>query len=155
MQNDRIRKHSPVRLDDCGMAHAANILGDRWTLLILREAFYGVTRFEDIRNDTGIPRAVLTSRLKRLVDYGILLKKAYQETGQRKRFAYLLTAAGGELGILLASMMAWGDKHVLGKQPLLTIVDQKSGRPVKISYVDEHGKPIKAKEVGLRISNLK
>ena len=76
----RIRS-APVPRDQCGMALACDLLGDRWTMLIIREAFYGVTRFDDLRSDLGIPRGVLSSRLRGLVDRGVLETRPYREQG--------------------------------------------------------------------------
>ena len=76
---------SPIPLDICHLAKAIEILGDRWTLLILRGALFGVRRFDDFQKELEIPRTVLSGRLKKLVDHGVLTKQAYKEDGKRAR----------------------------------------------------------------------
>ena len=90
----------------CPVGRASRILGDRWVILILREAFLGAVRFEEFLPNTGINRAALTSRLAALVDHGILERKP----PKAKRAEYHLTTAGQELAPLLAAMREWGDK---------------------------------------------
>ena len=93
------RRRSPVAIDDCSMAMTIDLIGDRWSLLILREALYGVAKFEDIRADIGIPKSILSSRLSRLVENDILQKVKYQEPGTRSRHAYVPSDKGRELGL--------------------------------------------------------
>ena len=94
----------------CSVADALAVVGEKYSLLVLREVFYGVRRFEDIQRNTGAPRDVLTSRLRRLVDAGVLTRRRYSE--RPPRFEYRLTPAGRELRPVLLTLMAWGDKHV-------------------------------------------
>ena len=82
--------------------------------LVLREAFNGVRRFDDMQRRTGMPRQVLSQRLARLVDEGLLRKVPYQENGQRPRSEYRLTEKGLDLYPVLLAMMEWGDKHAVG-----------------------------------------
>ncbi|MFC4244512.1 winged helix-turn-helix transcriptional regulator [Gryllotalpicola reticulitermitis] len=92
---------------NCSLARALEIVGERWTLLIIRDAFYGVRRFGDFATQLGIPRAVLTARLKALVDEGILVR----ERDQRGAVDYRLTAKGQELWPVMRMLMGWGDKY--------------------------------------------
>jgi len=92
----------------CSVARTLDIIGEWWTLLILRDAFYGVRRFEAFREHLGISRKVLTSRLQRLTQEDILKKVAYQENPVR--FEYRLTPKGLDLLPILLSIMKWGDK---------------------------------------------
>ncbi|MFE5287606.1 winged helix-turn-helix transcriptional regulator [Nocardia sp. NPDC056611] len=101
-----------IPLDECGLARTAAVLGDRWTLLVLREAHYGITRFDDMRADLDIPRNALSTRLKTLVDTGLLAKSSYREPGARTRDEYVLTAMGRELLPALIALMQWGDRHL-------------------------------------------
>ena len=93
----------------CSVARALEAIGDRWTMLVIRDAFLGVRRFDDFQRDLGIARNVLTDRLNRLVDEGVLEKRAYQE--RPKRFEYRLTEKGADLWPVLVSLMKWGDRH--------------------------------------------
>jgi DNA-binding HxlR family transcriptional regulator len=98
--------------DNCSVARTLQVVGERWTMLVLREAFYGVRRFDDIQRGTGAPRNVLTERLKTLVHHGLLERVPYQEPGVRRRFEYVLTGRGRELLPALVALMQWGDRHL-------------------------------------------
>ncbi len=92
----------------CSIARTVDLIGDGWTPMVLREAFYGTTRFDDFERVLGIGRNVLSQRLGRLVDEGLLEREAYQQNPPR--YDYVLTAKGRELFPVLAAMMAWGDR---------------------------------------------
>jgi DNA-binding HxlR family transcriptional regulator len=94
---------------DCSIASTLEVVGDRWTLLVLREVFLRNRRFEDIQRRLGIARNVLTDRLARLVDEGVLSRVAYQE--RPERFEYRLTDKGLDLWPVLVSLLQWGDRH--------------------------------------------
>jgi DNA-binding HxlR family transcriptional regulator len=96
---------------NCNIAAALSIVGEKWTFLVLREAFNGVRRFDDMQRRTLAPRQVLSNRLARLVTEGILRKVPYQEEGQRPRSEYRLTEKGIELFPVIAALLAWGDKY--------------------------------------------
>ena len=93
---------------DCSIAQALDVVGEWWTLLVLRDAFQGVRRFDDLQRDLGIARNVLTDRLRTLVDAGILERRRYQT--QPERFEYRLTEKGLDLYPVLVGLMQWGDK---------------------------------------------
>jgi len=93
----------------CAIAGALEVVGDRWTLLILRDALYGVRRFNDFQIHLGVPRAVLAERLSRLVDDGIL--ETEDDQTHRGRRLYKLTPAGRELWPVLHALLTWGDRH--------------------------------------------
>src|SRR6516164_11779168 len=95
----------------CTIAATLAIVGEKWTFLVLREAFNGVRRFDDMQRRTGIPRQVLSSRLARLVAEGLLRKVPYQEAGQRSRGEYRLTGKGLDLYPVLVALMQWGDRY--------------------------------------------
>lgn len=118
------------------MARAAEVLGDRWTLLILREAFYGVQRYDDMREDLGAPRSMLTDRLTKLVNGGIMSRQSYQEPGDRVRQAYVLTEAGRDLALTLMAMTQWGEAHILNGKAPVEVVDRKSGMPLQVALID-------------------
>lgn len=93
--------------EDCAIARTLEIVGERWTMLILRDAFSGVTRFSDFRDHLGVPRAVLTERLNLLAEHGILTRA----TAASGRDEYVLTAKGQELWPALWALLSWGSKH--------------------------------------------
>jgi DNA-binding HxlR family transcriptional regulator len=94
--------------ENCSIARALERLGERWTLLVLREAFTGARRFEDFAERLDIARNVLTARLGLLVDEGVLERRRYQE--RPERFEYRLTAKGLDLFGVLVALMQWGDR---------------------------------------------
>jgi len=105
---------SEIDQQDCSVAQALSVVGDRWTMLILKEAFMRVRRFEDFLERTGAPRPVLADRLKTLVDNGVLEKRLYSE--RPDRFEYRLTEKGLDLWPVLISLLRWGDKWMTGKE---------------------------------------
>lgn len=92
----------------CSIAAALTFLGEKWSLLVVRELSLGVHRFDDIRRNTGAPRDILSDRLRRLEESGVLERRQYQE--RPVRFGYHLTAAGKELRPILLSLSQWGEK---------------------------------------------
>ena len=98
----------------CSIARALEVLGERWTLLLVRDALGGLSRFEEFQQSLGLARNVLTDRLRRLVDAGVLERVRYQERPERYR--YELTEMGRELGVPILSLMHWGDRHLAGPQ---------------------------------------
>jgi DNA-binding HxlR family transcriptional regulator len=119
---------------ECSIARALEVLGDRWTLLVIRDAFLGVLRFDDFQRDLGVARNVLTDRLQRLVEEGILERRRYQE--RPERYEYRLTDKGVDLWPALVSLMKWGDRHAGadGGPPML-IVHRGCGGEVDERFV--------------------
>src|SRR5690348_13077097 len=95
----------------CSVARSVEVLGDRWTMLVLRDVFNGVRRFDDLSRHLGIARDVLTKRLASLVDEGVLERRPYQEPGRRTRYEYRLTQAGLDLRPVLIALIEWGDRY--------------------------------------------
>ncbi|HWE90521.1 MAG TPA: helix-turn-helix domain-containing protein [Pseudonocardiaceae bacterium] len=124
----------------CSVARTLDIVGERWSLLVLREIFLGVRRFEPIREATGAPRAVLTDRLRSLVAAGIVGQRDYREPGSRVRQEYRLTDAGRELQPVLTALMQWGDRHLAGPEgPPLELRHAGCGAHVRATLACEHG----------------
>ena len=96
--------------DNCSIAAALGLLGEKWTLLVLRDVFNGVRRFEEMYQRIGAPRQVLSTRLALLVDEGILRRVPYREPGQRQRYEYRLTEKGLDLYPILVALLHWGDR---------------------------------------------
>ncbi|MEM6748627.1 MAG: helix-turn-helix domain-containing protein [Pseudomonadota bacterium] len=118
------------------MAQAAELIGDRWTLLILREAFYGVTRFEDMHEDLEAPRSALTERLRRLVDARLLERVPYREPGSRTRWAYVLTEKGLDLAFTFLALTAWGEKHITGEAAPVEVRDVETDEPLSLRLLN-------------------
>jgi DNA-binding HxlR family transcriptional regulator len=100
---------------NCSVARSLEVVGERWTLLIIRDAFLGLRRFEQFQENLGIARNVLTDRLNRLVDEGILERVRYSE--RPARYEYRLTQKGRDLNIALAGLRQWGDRYLSEKPP--------------------------------------
>ena len=96
----------------CSIARSLEVVGARWTLLIMRDALAGKTRFAEFRASLGIAPDVLSERLATLVEYGVMTRQPYQEPGSRQRFSYHLTEAGRDLLVVVGALQQWGDKHL-------------------------------------------
>jgi DNA-binding HxlR family transcriptional regulator len=138
---------SELRRENCSVARTVSVIGDRWTLLILRSALYGVRRFDDFQADIDIPRSVLSNRLAGLAETGIMERREYREEGQRARVEYPLTAMGRALGLPFFAMTEWGDTW-LGEPPSpYQLRSKSSGERFTTALVDEHGKVAKSGDV--------
>jgi DNA-binding HxlR family transcriptional regulator len=114
----------------CSVARAAGVVGDSWTVLVLRDLFNGIRRFDDLATHLGIARNVLTRRLAALVSEGIVVKVPYREPGSRERHEYRLTEAGRDLRL---AMLAWGDVHRAdGFGPPMRVEHAECGTPVHV-----------------------
>ena len=102
--------------DRCSMGKALDVLGPRTSFLLMREAFYGSTRFDEFTRRVGITEAAAAARLKELTEHGLLERRPYQEPGQRTRHEYVLTEKGRDLMPVALALMAWGDKHLTGSR---------------------------------------
>jgi DNA-binding HxlR family transcriptional regulator len=142
-----LRRRSPVSLRDCNLSKSFELIGDRWTLLILRSAFWGVRRFDDFQAELDVPRSVLSSRLAGLVDAGIMEKREYREEGQRARVEYPLTDMGRELGLPFFAITAWGDKWLAEGEPHFGLQSRANGQKLRVMLVDERGKPVKPEDI--------
>jgi DNA-binding HxlR family transcriptional regulator len=100
---------------NCSIARALELVGERWTLLIVRDALLGLRRFDEFQQSLGLARNVLTDRLNRLVDNEIL--KRYNYSDRPPRFEYRLTRKGRDLAVPLLALMQWGDRHVSPRAP--------------------------------------
>src|SRR5438093_52774 len=129
---------------DCSIARALEIVGERWTLLIVRDAFLGLRRFDQFQQSLGIARNVLTDRLNRLVDEGILERVRYSE--RPERFEYRLTPKGRELNIALTALRQWGDKHLSERPPRL-LRRKADKKPVVAALVPRGTKVLGPEEV--------
>ncbi|NRG18585.1 helix-turn-helix transcriptional regulator [Rhizobiales bacterium] len=133
------------------MALATEIVGDRWTLLVLREAFYGVQRFDDMRVDLDVPRSMLSDRLRKLVESGLMTRQPYQEPGERVRYAYALTDAGRDLALTMLALTQWGEKYASASESPVEVVSGKSGRRLHVALVDEAGEIVPLEEARLAL----
>ncbi|OII07782.1 HxlR family transcriptional regulator [Curtobacterium sp. MCBA15_007] len=120
----------------CPIARSLDVLGEKWTLMIVRDALGGSTRFSQFRQSLGIPREVLTARLASLVDGGVLERTTYKPEGARAREEYVLTGAGRDLSLVLLALGGWADRHRPSERPSdLRFVDADSGEAVEAAAV--------------------
>jgi DNA-binding HxlR family transcriptional regulator len=127
----------PARFDfdlsNCGIQRALDVLGEKWTLLVLREAIYGVRRFDDFARALGCGRGVLSDRLKKLVAANVLELREYSEAGQRPRAEYRLTAKGKDLFPALMALSQWSERWDPPTEgPVARVTSRRSGRPVRV-----------------------
>src|SRR5947209_20586734 len=109
MTDSSLVRRSPVEVCDCNLAKSFELIGDHWSLMILRSALYGVRRFDDFQAELEIPRTVLSNRLASLLEIGVMERRDYREDGQRTRVEYPLTKMGQSLKIGRASCRESGD----------------------------------------------
>ena len=142
---------SRTRFDqmNCGVAQALEQLGDWWTLLIVRDALLGATRFQQFESNLGIAKNVLTDRLAKLVEHGVFEKERLDEPGQR--YAYTLTRKGRDLWIPITALRLWGDRWVFGEDRAPAVFRERStGREVAgLVAVDADGNALDASELEL------
>ncbi len=131
----------------CSVARTLSVLGDRWTMLILRNAFMGIRRFDEFQRSLGVTRHVLSERLKRLVEYGILTKVPYVE--RQERFEYQLTDKGLDLYPIILTMVQWADKWMdMGLGKPIEFTHKTCGHKFSSKVVcSECNEPIDVKEV--------
>lgn len=136
----------------CPVARTTDLLGDWWTPIVLRELLLGTARFNDIRSHTGVSRAVLSQRLKRLESDGVVERHRYEEHPPRNE--YRLTEKGRALWDVIAAMWQFGDDWMFTERPgaPVELVDRRSGEPVRVRVVAEHtGAPIELDGTRVRL----
>ena len=117
----------------CPIARGLDVLGEKWTLMVVRDALAGSTRFSEFQRSLGIPREILTARLTSLVEGGVLQRSSYKPEGGRSRDEYTLTEAGRDLSLVLLALGDWANRH------------RPSERRSDLRFVDaEHGEPVEA-----------
>jgi DNA-binding HxlR family transcriptional regulator len=123
---------------NCSIARALEVVGERWSLLIIRDVFLGLHRFDELQASLGIARNVLADRLNRLVEEGILERVRYSE--RPERFEYRLTDKGSELDVALAGLRQWGDKHLSEKPP--RVLRRKTDKTRVVAALVPKGAPV-------------
>jgi DNA-binding HxlR family transcriptional regulator len=142
--------HRTYEGQNCSIAGTLELVGERWTILILRDAFLGVRRFDDFQRSLGVARNVLQTRLARLVDAGVLERRPYQERPQR--FEYRLTDKGRDLWPVLVALMEWGDRHLAPDGPP-TILQHRgcSGRVTRRLTCSDCGAEVGSRDIEPRV----
>lgn len=137
---------------NCTIGAAVSVIGEKWTFLVLRELFTGVRRFADLQRRTQAPRQVLSDRLTRLVDDGLLRRVPYREQGQRSRHEYRLTDKALDLYPILLALMEWGEQHAAPPDgPAVQLTHRDCGEPVRLAITCAAGHQVaSAREVTAR-----
>ncbi len=118
------------RTVQCPVANTLDLVGDRWTLLVVRDLLRGRSKFSELRETVeGVPPAILSARLKSLEEAGVVTKRQYQD--RPARFAYQLTAKGHALGVVVGAMATWGEQYAASD---LTLVDGECGHGIRVVY---------------------
>jgi len=132
----------------CSVARSLSVLGERWTLLVVREALSGTTRFETFRENLGLAANVLSDRLATLVDQGVMTREEYQEAGRRTRYEYHLTETGRDLHVVVGALQQWGDVHLPRPEgPSVVRRSARSSATVRVAFVDEAGREVPQADV--------
>lgn len=126
---------------ECPIARSLERVGEWWSILIIRDALNGATRFDDFRKSLGIAPNMLTRRLNALVEAGLLERRRYQERPPRDE--YLLTERGRDFRAVTVALMTWGNRHFAPEGPAVQMVDRDTGRPVDPVLIDRvSGEPL-------------
>ena len=132
----------------CSVARSLEVLGEKWTILVVREALRGVTRFSDFQQRLGVAKDVLAARLSTLVEFDVLERRSYRAEGERERSEYLLTDAGRDLAPVLASLVQWGDAHrPTGFGPAVEHRERGTGELLHIAFVTTDGREVALDQV--------
>jgi DNA-binding HxlR family transcriptional regulator len=135
-----MRPYSAYDTDACSIARTLALIGDRWTLLVLRDVANGVRRFDELAGHLGIARNVLSQRLARLAQAGLVDLTAYREPGARERQEYRLSGPGRELMPILVAIMDWGDRNLAGPEgPPAVVRHADCGAGIRVTLTCEEG----------------
>ncbi len=143
-------KWNELENEACPVARGLSVIGDRWTLLILRDCFLGVRRFDMFQEHIGMTRHVLADRLKKLVDANILRKEPYQE--RPTRYEYRLTQKGKSLFPILMMLISWADEHMPADDPSpYEFLNKDTGQLIKPALFDEtNGRRVELRKIFLK-----
>ena len=141
---------STWQVENCSIAMAMDLIGTRSTMLVLREALYGTTRFDDFARRTKTTEAIVAARLKQLTDMGLFDKQPYREPGKRTRYEYLLTDKGKDLLPAVFALMQWGNTHLQAEDGgPLRLVEPGTGEPVVIGPRTKAGKNLDLEDLAI------
>ena len=149
MLEGTLADRSTWTLDACSIAMSMDAVGSRSSMLILREALWGTTRFDDFARRTKLTEANVAKRLKQLTELGIFTKQPYQEEGRRTRHEYALTPKGRDLMPAVLALMQWGNKHLQADEGPLHLVVRGTGDPVVIGAQTATGRSVALDDVAI------
>ena len=132
----------------CSVARSLEVLGDKWALLIVRQANFGMTRFSQFHETLGVAKNVLADRLATLVEFGVFDRRSYRDEGERERDEYVLTDAGRELIYVLGALSRWGDRYrPTAATPTRIYTEVGTGIPLQLRFVTPDGRQVEADRV--------
>ena len=123
-------------LTQCGLPHALEVMGERWSFLILRAAFNGLIHFEEFSTELGIARNILSNRLAKLVEHGVMARTPCED--DRRKVEYRLTPKGQDLLPAMLALRQWGERYGNNIDPHLVLVDERDGKPVRQLAIRAH-----------------
>ncbi|MGW2569006.1 winged helix-turn-helix transcriptional regulator [Streptomyces sp. NPDC001537] len=133
---------------NCSIARTLEIVGEKWTILILREVWYGSSRFGDFERVLGCPRNLLATRLRMLVEEGILAAETYKEPGSRSRPKYVITPKGMDLVPAVMGLLQWGDRYRADPEgPAVLARHRECGGRVDVRISCERGHPVPTQDI--------
>ncbi|RJO76867.1 transcriptional regulator [Nocardia panacis] len=138
--------------EECSIAKALELVGTRSSLLILREAYYGTTRFDGFAGRVGITDAAAAAQLRKLTEAGLLVKSPYREQGKRTRHEYVLTQMGRDLLPVVMGLMQWGDAYLQPGPAPLQLVEEATGDPVRVQMRSAGGREVALDDLGVRLN---
>jgi DNA-binding HxlR family transcriptional regulator len=143
-------KRTSFKKMNCSIARTLEVVGEWWSLLVLRDVLNGVRRFDELQESLGVARNILASRLAKLVAEGVLERVRYQE--RPPRFEYRPSEKGRDLQPVLLALLRWGDKWASGaKGPPIVLVDRETGEPIEpVLYDARTGRPLDPKRMRIR-----
>ncbi|MBW0020091.1 MAG: helix-turn-helix transcriptional regulator [Mycobacterium sp.] len=136
---------------ECLIEKTLALIGTKSAMLIMREAYYGTTRFDDFARRVGITKAAASARLSELVDLGLLTKRPYREPGQRTRDEYVLTESGQDLMPVVFALFQWGLRHIPNRNPL-RLTHLGCGADATVEICCDKGHVVPHDEVGMRLA---
>lgn len=140
LEQKATQANNTLAADTCPIAATLSIVGEKWTLLILRDIFRGLSKFNELEASLGCPRNLLSARLKKLQESGLIHTEVYAESGQRSRKRYVLTESGLEIIPVLGALQTWGLQHFQGTtHASLLAHHQQCGAQVELQLVCEQG----------------
>ncbi|GAA2287709.1 helix-turn-helix domain-containing protein [Actinomadura luteofluorescens] len=135
---------------DCSLVKALEVVGTRSALLLLRECYYGTTRFGSFAQRVGITERAAANQLRHLTEAGLLAKRPYRDEGDRTREEYVLTEKGRDLLPVVLGLIQWGDKYLHNDRPPVLHVEHDTGAAVRVELRSEAGNPVALEEIGVR-----
>ncbi|GAA2734323.1 helix-turn-helix domain-containing protein [Actinocorallia aurantiaca] len=138
--------------DHCSLVKALEIVGTRSALLILREAYYGTTRFSAFARRIGVTERIAAQQLRHLTEAGLLAKRPYRDEGGRTRDEYGITEMGRDLLPAVLGLMQWGDKYFQDDTPPLLYVEHETGEAVTVELRSDSGHRVELEELGVRLN---